>query len=262
MIRVGALFTGQRCACPQRAEVARLAGNTRLLALVGLVLACRALVARALAGAESNGAGAAGRLHGASRWREVARGGLRALAAAGEVGGAGVRAFLARQRCAGTLRAVRAGLAGDARVLALVGVVLRWRRWRRHRCGGGRRRRRRRRWHRRGGGRRRRRRRRRHRRGGGGLVTGLVAGPGLVAAHPGQLFRNVGGGLVRTGCAPVARTLACDGLDGARATHGLLGAARWREVARGGLRAPTAACEVGGAGVRALFARQRRAGTL
>eukprot|EP00964_Phaeocystis_antarctica_P080769 scaffold50464_cov66-Phaeocystis_antarctica.AAC.1 len=64
------------------------------------------------------------RLHGAAPWREVARGGLRAPTAAGEVGGAGVRAFLARQRRAGTLGAERARLAGDARLLALVGLVL------------------------------------------------------------------------------------------------------------------------------------------
>eukprot|EP00964_Phaeocystis_antarctica_P079247 scaffold49370_cov69-Phaeocystis_antarctica.AAC.2 len=172
----------RRALCAVRA---RLAGDARLLALVGLVLASRTLVARALASDGLDGAGAALGLLSAARWREVACDGLRAAAGAGEAGGDGVRALRARQRRRRALCAVRARLAGDARLLTLAGLVL-------------------------------------------------------------------------TGCTLVARALAGDGLDGAGAALGLLSAARWREVARGGLRAAAGAGEAGGDGVRALRARQRR----
>eukprot|EP00964_Phaeocystis_antarctica_P030642 scaffold17321_cov70-Phaeocystis_antarctica.AAC.3 len=169
------------------AEEAGLAGNARLLALAGLVRACRALVAGALLRDGLDGARAAVGLLGAARRRGVARVGLGALVLAAQVCCLRIRALLARQRRAGARWAVRAGLAGSAPFLALVG-------------------------------------------------------------------------LVRACRAPVARTLACDGLDGARATLGLLGAARRRKVALARRCALVSAGEVGGVGVRALLARQRRAG--
>eukprot|EP00964_Phaeocystis_antarctica_P008196 scaffold4416_cov65-Phaeocystis_antarctica.AAC.4 len=86
-IRVRALLARQRRARAKRAEVSRLAGNARLLALVGLVRAGFALVARAHLGAGRDGAGAALDLLRAARRRGVTG------------------------RCAGAQWAVRAGLA-------------------------------------------------------------------------------------------------------------------------------------------------------
>eukprot|EP00964_Phaeocystis_antarctica_P023483 scaffold13128_cov76-Phaeocystis_antarctica.AAC.3 len=123
-IRVRALLAWQRCACAKRAEVPRLAGDARLLALVGLVPACRAPDARGHARVWRDRARTAPGLPCAARWRVVALGSRRALRISCEVSGVGVRAFLARQRRAGALRAVRPGLAGDARLLALTGLVL------------------------------------------------------------------------------------------------------------------------------------------
>eukprot|EP00964_Phaeocystis_antarctica_P004419 scaffold2392_cov72-Phaeocystis_antarctica.AAC.3 len=70
-----------------------------------------------------NHAWAAWRLLRAGCWRKVAHAGLGALIGTGEAGGAGVRALCARQRRAGARRAVRPGLAGDARLLARVGLA-------------------------------------------------------------------------------------------------------------------------------------------
>eukprot|EP00964_Phaeocystis_antarctica_P016132 scaffold8923_cov67-Phaeocystis_antarctica.AAC.14 len=97
-----------------------------LLTLLGLILAFffLALVARTSADDGLDRARAALSLLRAARRREGAHIGLRALAGAGEVGGVGVRALLARQRRTGTFGAVRAGLAGDARLLAPIGLVL------------------------------------------------------------------------------------------------------------------------------------------
>eukprot|EP00964_Phaeocystis_antarctica_P072930 scaffold44705_cov70-Phaeocystis_antarctica.AAC.6 len=172
-----------------RRVVARSTDRALAAALTLLEFAESARIARTLAGVGLDGARTARCLLLAARRRVVARVGLRALAGAGEVGGVGVRALLARQRRAGTLGAVRAGLAGDARLLALAL-------------------------------------------------------------------------LVRAGRALVAHALAGVGLDGAGAALGLLGAARRREVAHARRRALIVAGEVGGGGVRALLARQRRAGTL
>eukprot|EP00964_Phaeocystis_antarctica_P005000 scaffold2722_cov64-Phaeocystis_antarctica.AAC.1 len=176
-----------RSARPLWAVRARLAGDAPFLALAGLVRACRALVTGALFRDGLDGARAALGLLSAARRRGVARGGLRAPTAAGEVGGAGVRAFSARQRRAGTRWTVRAGHASSTLLFALVG-------------------------------------------------------------------------LVRTGCASVARTLACDGLDGAGAAGRLLRAARRRKASLVRWRALTGDRQVGGDRVRALRARQRRAG--
>eukprot|EP00964_Phaeocystis_antarctica_P029195 scaffold16454_cov68-Phaeocystis_antarctica.AAC.2 len=211
------------------------------------------------------------RLHGAARWREVARGGLRAPTAAGEVGGAGVRAFLARQRRAGTLRAVRARLAGDARLLAFfvlvragcapfartlacegldgagaaLGLIGAARRRKASLVG----------WRaltgtREVGGDRVRALRARQRRAGARwAVRALLAGNA-------RLFALAG--LVRACRTPIARALACDGLDVARTTLGLLGAARRCIVARISRLALVSAAQVSGARVRALAARQWR----
>eukprot|EP00964_Phaeocystis_antarctica_P076327 scaffold47189_cov73-Phaeocystis_antarctica.AAC.1 len=122
-IRVRALAARQWRRRALRAVRARHAHVA--LGPAGLVhkLARDALVACWPLGVKLHGTRAARRLLGAARWREVARGGLCALTAAGEVGGVGVRAFFARQHRAGTLGAERAGLAGNARLLALVGLV-------------------------------------------------------------------------------------------------------------------------------------------
>eukprot|EP00964_Phaeocystis_antarctica_P021813 scaffold12111_cov66-Phaeocystis_antarctica.AAC.3 len=262
--RVRAILARQRRARAKRAEVPRLAGDTRLLALVGLVRAGFALVARAHLGAGRNGTGAALGLLCAARWCKVARGGLGALTAAREVGRDGVRALFARQCCACALVAVRARLAGDARKFALVGLVLASRAldargharvWR-DRAGaalgllGAARRRKASLFGRRAltdarevGGDRVRTSRARQRRASARWAK--RAGP----AGNARLLALAG--LVRACCALVAGALLCDGLDGARAALGLLGATRRRGVARAGcLR------------IRALLARQRRAGTL
>eukprot|EP00964_Phaeocystis_antarctica_P061508 scaffold36779_cov71-Phaeocystis_antarctica.AAC.1 len=102
---------------------ARLAGNAPFLAFVGLVRACCAPVARALACDGLDGAGAALGLLGAARWRKASLVGWRALTGAHEVGGDRVRALRARQRRAGALGAVRARVTGNARLLALAGLV-------------------------------------------------------------------------------------------------------------------------------------------
>eukprot|EP00964_Phaeocystis_antarctica_P084410 scaffold53140_cov64-Phaeocystis_antarctica.AAC.4 len=112
-----------RRACARWAVRAALAGNASLLALTLLVLAGRALDACAHARVGRDGAGAARRLHGATGWRVVALGSRRAFRDSCEVGGVRVRALLARQRRAGALGAVRAWLAGDARLLAFTGLV-------------------------------------------------------------------------------------------------------------------------------------------
>eukprot|EP00964_Phaeocystis_antarctica_P161459 scaffold133377_cov69-Phaeocystis_antarctica.AAC.2 len=120
---VGALLAWQRRAGTLGAERAGLAGDALLLALVGLVRACRALVARGHARVGRDRARAARRLPGATGWRVVALDGRRACRISCEVGGVGVRALLARQRRAGALGAVRAGLAGDAHLLAFALLV-------------------------------------------------------------------------------------------------------------------------------------------
>eukprot|EP00964_Phaeocystis_antarctica_P044468 scaffold25556_cov70-Phaeocystis_antarctica.AAC.8 len=61
-------------------------------------------------------------------------------------------------------------------------------------------------------------------------------------------------------CTLITRAHVGAGRDGARAARRLLSAGRWREEALFGVRALSKAFEVGGVGVRALFARQRRAG--
>eukprot|EP00964_Phaeocystis_antarctica_P040353 scaffold23068_cov70-Phaeocystis_antarctica.AAC.4 len=121
---VCALRARQRRAGALGAVRAGLAGDAHLLALVGLVLACRAPDARGRGRVWRDRAGAALGLHCAARRRKVAHVGLGALVGAGKVGGDGERARRARQRGTGTLGAVRAGLAGDARLLARVGLVL------------------------------------------------------------------------------------------------------------------------------------------
>eukprot|EP00964_Phaeocystis_antarctica_P076278 scaffold47157_cov68-Phaeocystis_antarctica.AAC.1 len=232
---------------------ARLAGDARLLALFGLVRAGCAPVARALACDGLDGAGAALGLLGATRWRKASLVGWRALTGAREVGGDRVRTLRARQRRAGALGAERAGLAGSARLLAPFGLV-------RACCA---------------------------------LVAGALLRDGLDVARAalgllgaarrrgvarGGLvaLRRAGASwavrarlagnapilalvsLVRTGCALVARALACVGLDGARATLGLLRAARRCIVARISRRALLGAAEVGPIRVRAFAAWQWR----
>eukprot|EP00964_Phaeocystis_antarctica_P103178 scaffold68483_cov65-Phaeocystis_antarctica.AAC.3 len=64
------------------------------------------------------------------------------------------------------------------------------------------------------------------------------------------------------GCALDADTLAAEGLDGAWAALGLLGAARWREVALVRRRALVGAGEAGCVRIRARRAGQRRRSTL
>eukprot|EP00964_Phaeocystis_antarctica_P013588 scaffold7455_cov72-Phaeocystis_antarctica.AAC.2 len=338
-LRIRAFLARQRRAGARWAVRARLAGNARLLALLGLVCTGCALVARALACVGLNGAGAALGLLDATRRREASLVGRRALSGAGEVGGDRIRALRARQRRAGTLWAVRAGLAGNARLLALVGLVRACRalvagallcdgldgpgsalgllgtarrrevalvRRRALRCAGA------------------------HWAVRAGLArltlrllplvlkrafsarradthpcvscecagaTGLRrdAARGRVEARPGRVAlrgaAEVGttrvrallarqrrarakraevprlagdahllalAGLVLAGFAPVARALACVGLDGARATPGLLRAARRCIVARISCRALVGAAEVGPIRVRALAARQWR----
>eukprot|EP00964_Phaeocystis_antarctica_P016976 scaffold9345_cov70-Phaeocystis_antarctica.AAC.1 len=97
-----------RCAGTLWAVRAGLAGNARLLALVGLVRTGLALVAPALAGDGLDGARAALGLTGAARRCIEARVSRRALICTTEVSGARVRALAARQRRRRALRAVRA----------------------------------------------------------------------------------------------------------------------------------------------------------
>eukprot|EP00964_Phaeocystis_antarctica_P123596 scaffold87284_cov67-Phaeocystis_antarctica.AAC.11 len=116
----------QSTASPERAAFAWHCGRC----LSGAHETCRALEARGLAthvheaagrarqtGAHSlrarNSAWAARRLLRAARGRKVAHACFSALTGAGEVGGAGVRPFLARQRRAGTLGAERANEPGS-----------------------------------------------------------------------------------------------------------------------------------------------------
>eukprot|EP00964_Phaeocystis_antarctica_P028852 scaffold16256_cov75-Phaeocystis_antarctica.AAC.2 len=274
-IRVRALLARQRSACAKRAEVAWLAGGTRLLALVGLVRAGCALVARTHADVWGHRAGAAPGLLGAARRCKVAWVNRRALPGTTQVSGDRVRALAARQRCRRALRAVRArrahvtlGPAGfvhelsraalDARRLlvqwlhgpraagrrlgAACGCVKAWYSWRAIASGAE---------VRRVGVRARRARQRRA--GTRGAVRARIAGNARLLALV---------GLVLAGRAFVAPTLSGDWLDGAGAAWRLLRAARRREVARVGLRALASAGEASGAGVGALPARQRRAGTL
>eukprot|EP00964_Phaeocystis_antarctica_P014508 scaffold7990_cov72-Phaeocystis_antarctica.AAC.2 len=221
------------------------------------------------------------RLLGAARWREVALDRRRALVGAGEVGGIRERALLARQRGAGALGAVRAGLACHARLLALALLVRAGRApdargharvWR-DRAGAaltrlGRARTARRSW-------------RaleavvgaRHREVE--LQRRLVLVRACLARQRGRRALRA----VRAGRARLARQLARRGLEGAGLALGtrahvgvgrdragaarrLPGATGWRVVALGGRRACLISCEVGGVRERALLARQRGAGAL
>eukprot|EP00964_Phaeocystis_antarctica_P026288 scaffold14805_cov68-Phaeocystis_antarctica.AAC.4 len=224
---------------------------------------------------ECDCAGAAGRLLGAARWRKVARVGIGALVGAGEASGDGVRALRARQRRAGTLGAVRARLAGDARLLAFALLVRACRALvARALAGVG--------------------------LDGAGAALGLlgaarrreVARAGSRALGSGAKVGHVGVcalaarqrcrralGAVRAWHAHVAlglaglvhelaraalgaRGLLVQWLHGTLTTQRLLSAARWREVARVGLHALTAVCEACGAGVRAGQAWEGDGGAL
>eukprot|EP00964_Phaeocystis_antarctica_P033658 scaffold19084_cov64-Phaeocystis_antarctica.AAC.1 len=271
--RVRALLARQRRARAKRAEVPRLAGDARLLALLGLVRTGRALVASAHLGAGRDAAGATLGLLRAARRCVVACVSRRTLLGTTEVSGARVRTLAARQRRRRALRTVRArhahvalDPAGFVHKLARVALVARGplvqrlhgtraaRRRTGAACGCVRA------WH-----------------GGRAIVSGAEVGlvgvrarrarqrrarperavrPGLTGDA--RLFALVG--LVLAGLAPVARGHFCVGCDRAGAAPGLLCTARWRKVARVGLGALSGAGEVGGAGVRALLARQRRAG--
>eukprot|EP00964_Phaeocystis_antarctica_P055728 scaffold32801_cov66-Phaeocystis_antarctica.AAC.2 len=123
-VRIRACLARQRGRRALRAVRAGRARPAHQLARRGLEGAGLALETRAHACVGRDRAGAARRLPGATGWRKVAHVSLSALIGAGEAGGAGVCALSARQRRAGTLRAVRAGLAGNARLLALAGLVL------------------------------------------------------------------------------------------------------------------------------------------
>eukprot|EP00964_Phaeocystis_antarctica_P048834 scaffold28282_cov74-Phaeocystis_antarctica.AAC.4 len=91
---------------------------------VGLVLPWLAQLTRAQVDIGCHRAQAAGRLLDTACRRVETSLGRRALAGAGEVSGGRVESLAARQRRRRALRAVRAGLAGDARLLALAGLVL------------------------------------------------------------------------------------------------------------------------------------------
>eukprot|EP00964_Phaeocystis_antarctica_P031381 scaffold17764_cov66-Phaeocystis_antarctica.AAC.5 len=242
-------------------------------ALVDLVLSGRALGARAHLGAWRYRAGAALGLLGAARRREVARVGLVALVGASEVGRAGVRALHARQRRAGARRAVRAALARHAGLPALVGLVLAGLALdaRAHlgaRCdragatlgllGAARR-------------------RVEAESGSSALVvTGEVGEIGVGARLARQRRARALGAVRASGAwlahllarlvlvgarvAPIARPHACLWCNGSRATWRLVDAACRRVVTLVGGCALAPAGEVGGAGVRALATRQRRAG--
>eukprot|EP00964_Phaeocystis_antarctica_P031382 scaffold17764_cov66-Phaeocystis_antarctica.AAC.6 len=248
---VRALSTRQRRASAQGAVRARLASHTRKLPLARLVRAGRALGADACARARRDCTWAALGLLGAARRREVAWVGLVALVGASEVGRAGVRALHARQRRAGTRRAVRAVLASHAGLLALVGLVLAGLALvacahagaRRDRAGAAL------------GLHSAARRRVEAESGSSALaVTSEVGGIGVGARLAGQR-RARALGAVRARRAGLARLLALLVLVGAR----LAPIARAHACLRDGWRALGAAGEVGGAGVRALSTRQRRA---
>eukprot|EP00964_Phaeocystis_antarctica_P003503 scaffold1879_cov71-Phaeocystis_antarctica.AAC.3 len=110
---------GGASGCAPGGYGARLAS---FFALLALEAAGRTLVARAHLGARCDCAWAALDLLRAARRCIKARVSRRALIGAAEVGGAGIRTLLARQCCTGALGAERAGLAGDARLLALAGL--------------------------------------------------------------------------------------------------------------------------------------------
>eukprot|EP00964_Phaeocystis_antarctica_P074590 scaffold45883_cov70-Phaeocystis_antarctica.AAC.1 len=258
---VRARRTRQRGASARRAERAWLAGNTRLFTLVGLVLAGRALDARAHSRHGLHRAGAALSLFGAARRRGVARVGLGALVFATQVGCLRIRALLTRQRGTGTGRAVHPLCARLALrlLLPVLKSALGARRAETHprvscgRAGAA--------GPRRGAAR--------------GRVEALLGRAALrVAAEVGtirirallarqrrarakraEVPRLAGNarllariGLVRAGFALVARAHLGAGRDGTRAALGLLCAARWSKVAHVGLGALTTAGEVGGDG--------------
>eukprot|EP00964_Phaeocystis_antarctica_P125141 scaffold88783_cov69-Phaeocystis_antarctica.AAC.1 len=112
-----------RCRCPSGAYGACRALEAPRLAACVYEAAGRARHASAQPLRARNCTWAARRLLRASCRREVAHVCLGARTGAGEAGGAGVRALCARQRRAGALGAVRARLAGNALLFALVGLV-------------------------------------------------------------------------------------------------------------------------------------------
>eukprot|EP00964_Phaeocystis_antarctica_P003805 scaffold2046_cov78-Phaeocystis_antarctica.AAC.1 len=107
-----------------RGVVARSTDRALAAARVQLVRTTSARIARALARDGLDGARFAWCLLLAARWRKVTHSSLDALTGASETGGTGVCALLTRQRRAGALGAVRAGLAGDARLPAFAGLAL------------------------------------------------------------------------------------------------------------------------------------------
>eukprot|EP00964_Phaeocystis_antarctica_P025895 scaffold14560_cov60-Phaeocystis_antarctica.AAC.6 len=117
-------FTSGWCGASSGAPGRYGARLTCLLAFPALKAARLTLVARTHHRAGRDRAGAALGLFGAARRCIKAWVSLRALAGAAEVDGAGIRALRARQRRAGTLWAERSGLAGNAGLLALAGLVL------------------------------------------------------------------------------------------------------------------------------------------
>eukprot|EP00964_Phaeocystis_antarctica_P004983 scaffold2716_cov64-Phaeocystis_antarctica.AAC.8 len=279
-LRKRALLARQRRTGALWAVGPGLAGNACLLALAGLIRAGPALVAGALLRDGLDRAGAALDLLRAARRCIKARVSRRALAGAAEIGGAGIRTLLARQRRAGTLWAERAGLTGNARLLALASLVLAcrapvargharvWRdragaaltRLRRARTAS------------------------RSRRALQAVVGArhrevelqhrlVLVGAGLARQRGRCALRAVRAGRARpahqlarrglegAGLALDTRAHACVGCDRAGAALGLLGAARWRVVAQPGRCALLDDREAGGGRVRALRARQCRTGT-
>eukprot|EP00964_Phaeocystis_antarctica_P123597 scaffold87284_cov67-Phaeocystis_antarctica.AAC.12 len=263
-----AALARQRSAGTHWAVRARLAVNTRLPALALLVRAGRALVARALAGVGLDGAGAALGLLGAACWREVARVGSRAVGSGTKVGPVGVQALVARPRRRRALCAVRAWHAhvalGPARLVhkfacaapvarglrsqrlhgtraarsrtgAARGCVRTWLSWRATARGAK--------------VRLARVRARRARQHGAGTHWAVRAG---LASNTCLLAFAT---LVLAGRAPVARTLACDGLDGAGATPGRLDAASWRVGSCRYVFATNSITEAGEIAPRATWAR-------
>eukprot|EP00964_Phaeocystis_antarctica_P028598 scaffold16134_cov67-Phaeocystis_antarctica.AAC.2 len=195
----------------------------------------------------------------AGRWRKVAHAGLGALIGTGEAGGAGRRA--------GALGAVRALLAGDARLLALALLV--------RACRAPDARGHARVWRDRAGAALTRLRRAHTARRSWRALQAVVGARACLARQSGRRALRA----VRAGCTWPAHQLARRGLEGAglaletraqaRVGRDRAGAARrllcatgWRVVALGSRRAFRISCEVGGVGVRARRARQRRAGAL